>query len=117
MHADHEAWLVDSGASFHMNPHKEWLCEYGRYDGGDFFLVDESTKILGQGKLKLKLMDGRIRTVPGVLHIPRLDIYFIFVIKMDDAQLKTFFEKENCGMAQGAMVILKGIQCGTLYKM
>ena len=30
-HEDHEEWLVDSGASFHMTPHKEWLCEYERY--------------------------------------------------------------------------------------
>jgi hypothetical protein len=33
-HADHEAWLVNSGASFHMNPHSEWFCEYERYVGG-----------------------------------------------------------------------------------
>jgi hypothetical protein len=47
-HVDHEAWLVDSGASFHMTPHREWFCEYERYDGGDVFLGDESTtKIIG----------------------------------------------------------------------
>jgi hypothetical protein len=31
-HADHEAWLVDSGASFHMTPRREWFWEYERYD-------------------------------------------------------------------------------------
>jgi hypothetical protein len=31
-HADHEAWLVDSGASFHMTPHREWFYEYEKYD-------------------------------------------------------------------------------------
>jgi hypothetical protein len=47
-HADHEAWMVDSGASFHMNPHREWFYEYERYDGGDVFLGDElTTKIIG----------------------------------------------------------------------
>jgi hypothetical protein len=40
---DHEAWLVDSGESFHMTPHKEWFCEYERYDGGNVFLGDDST--------------------------------------------------------------------------
>jgi hypothetical protein len=35
-HEDHEAWLVDSGASFHMTPHGEWFYEYERYDGGNF---------------------------------------------------------------------------------
>jgi hypothetical protein len=47
-HVDHEAWLVDSTASFHMNPHREWFCEYERYDGGDVFLGNDSTtKIIG----------------------------------------------------------------------
>ena len=34
-HVDHEAWLVDFGASFHMTPHREWFCEYEMYDGGN----------------------------------------------------------------------------------
>jgi hypothetical protein len=63
-HADHEAWLVDSGASFHMTPHREWFCEYERYDGGNVFLGDDSTtRIIGRGKFKLRLIDGRIRTL------------------------------------------------------
>jgi hypothetical protein len=48
---EHEAWLVDSGASFHMTPHRDWFFEYERYDGGDFFLGDDSTtKIIGKKK-------------------------------------------------------------------
>ena len=39
-HVDHEAWLIDSGASFHFTPHGEWFCEYEKYDGGDVFLGD-----------------------------------------------------------------------------
>jgi hypothetical protein len=47
-HSDHEAWLVDSGASFCMTPHRKWFCEYERYDGGNVFLGDDSTtKIIG----------------------------------------------------------------------
>jgi hypothetical protein len=47
-HGDHEAWLVDSGASFHMTPHRKWFCEYERYDGGNVFLGDDSTtRIIG----------------------------------------------------------------------
>jgi hypothetical protein len=44
-HVDHKAWLVDSGLFFHMTPHKEWCCEYERYDGGNVFLGDDSTTI------------------------------------------------------------------------
>jgi hypothetical protein len=47
-HADHEEWLVDSGASFHMTPHREWFYEYERYDGGNVFLGDDlTTRIIG----------------------------------------------------------------------
>jgi hypothetical protein len=89
-HADHEAWLVDSGASFHMTPHREWFCEYERYDGGNVFLGDDSTtRIIGRGKFNLRLIDGRIRTLLDVMHIPRLAINLIYVSKIDDARVKT----------------------------
>jgi hypothetical protein len=117
-HADHETWLVDSGASFHMIPHKEWFCEYERYDGGNVFLGDESTtRIIGRGKVKLRLIYGRIRTLPGVFHIPRLAKNLIYVSKMDDVEVKIVFEKETCRMVRGAMVLLKGVRIGTLYNM
>eukprot|EP01018_Ginkgo_biloba_P012062 Gb_32014 [translate_table: standard] len=33
-HLCHDAWLIDSGASFHMITQREWFCEYESYDGG-----------------------------------------------------------------------------------
>jgi hypothetical protein len=55
----------------------------------------------------LKRLEGRIRTLFGVLHIPRLAKSLIFVRKMDDAAVKTMFEKETCRMVQGAILLLK----------
>jgi hypothetical protein len=47
-HSDHDVWLINSGASFHMTPHREWFCEYEKYNGGDVFLGDDSTtRIIG----------------------------------------------------------------------
>ena len=71
---------------------------------------------MGQGKFKLRLIDGRIRKLPSVLHIPRLARNLIFVSKMDDVGVKTIFEKETCRMVRGAMVLLKVVQFGNLYK-
>ena len=88
-HVYHEAWLIDSGASFHFNPHREWFCEYEKYDDGDVFLGDDrKAKIIGHGKFKLKLQGGRITTLPGVLHIPAFSINLISISKMDDAGVK-----------------------------
>ena len=103
-HVDHESWLIDSGASFH---HREWFYEYEKYDGGDVFLGDDrKARIVGCGKVKLKLQGGRIRTLPGVLHIPALDENPISISKMDDAGVQTVFEKDTCKMVWGALVLM-----------
>jgi hypothetical protein len=101
-----------------MTPHREWFSEYEKYDSGNAFLGDDSTaKILGRGRVKLLLKDGRIRTLPGVLHIPKLARSLISVSKMDDAGVDTIFGKNTCKMLRGTMVLMRGVRCGTLYKL
>jgi hypothetical protein len=117
-HADHEAWLIDLGASFHMTPHREWFYEYEKYDGGNVFLGNDSTtRIIGKGRVKLRLVDGRIRTLPGVLHIPGMARNLIYVRKMEDAGVNFFFEKGTCRMVRGEMVFMRGVRFGNLYKL
>ena len=100
-----------------MTPHMEWFSEYENYDGGDVFLGDDlTTKILGLGRVKL-LKYGRIRILPGVLHIPKLFRSLISVSKLDDAGMDTVFGKNTCKMVRGAMVLMRGVRCGTLYKL
>jgi hypothetical protein len=101
-----------------MTPHREWFSEYEKYDGGDVFLGDDSTKkIMGRGRVRLLLKDGRIRTLPGVLHIPKLARSLISVSKLDDAGVDTVLGKGTCKMVRGAMVLMRGVRCGTLYKL
>eukprot|EP00253_Pinus_taeda_P004778 PITA_04778 len=107
---DHEAWLIDSCASFHFTPHREWFCEYEKYDGGDIFLGDDrKATIIGSRKVKLKLQGGRVRTLWSVLHIPALARNLISVSKLDDAGLKIVFEKDTCKMVPGALVMMQGV--------
>jgi len=95
-HVDDEAWLVDLGASFHFTPHREWFREYEKYDGGYVFLGDDrKARIVGCRKVKLKLQGGRVRTLPSVLNITALAINLISVSKLDDAGVKTMFEKDT----------------------
>eukprot|EP01018_Ginkgo_biloba_P040436 Gb_16292 [translate_table: standard] len=85
-HSCHNACLIDSGASFHMTPHREWFHKYESYGGGDVFLGDDSSyKIIGCGRVKVRFRDGRVKTLPGVLHIPGLARNLLSVSKMSDA--------------------------------
>ena len=46
--SEHDTWLIDSGASCHMTPHREWFYEYEKYNGGDVYLGDDfPTSIVG----------------------------------------------------------------------
>lgn len=92
-HSNNDVWM-DLGASFHMTPHRDWFCEYENYNGGDAFLGDESTtKIIGHEIVKLFLKDGRIITLPGVFHIPKLAKNLIYINNMSDAGVHIMFEK------------------------
>ena len=110
--------MIDSGASFHFTPHREWFYEYDKYDGGEFFLGDDrKARIVGHGKLKFKLQGGMVRTLPGVLHIPKLARNLISVSRIDDVGVKIVFEKDTCKMVRGALVLMWGVWIGTLYKL
>ena len=99
IYVDHEVWLIDLSASFHFTPHREWLYKYEKYDGGDVSLGDDrKARIIGRGKVKLKLQGGRVRTLSGVLHIPALARNLISVSKLDDSSVKTMFGKDTCKM-------------------
>eukprot|EP00253_Pinus_taeda_P020594 PITA_20594 len=109
-HVDNEAWLIDSCASFQFTPHREWFCEYEKYDGGDVFLGDDRKgRIISHGKVKLKLQGGRVRTLSGVLHIPALARIMISISKMDDVGVKIVFEKDTCKMVRGALALMRGV--------
>jgi hypothetical protein len=117
-HEDRDVSLIESGASYHMTPHREWFSEYEKFDGGDVFLGDESTtKIIRHGRVKLILKDGRIRTIPRVLHISKLARNLIYVRNLDDVGVDIIFGKDTCKMVRGAMVLIRGVRCGALYKL
>jgi hypothetical protein len=89
---DHDVWFIESSASFHMKPHKEWFYENEIYEGGDVFLGDDLTiKIVGRGRIQMILYDRRSMTLPGVLHILVLARNLIYVSKMSDADVHTLF--------------------------
>ena len=61
-------------------------------------------------------MDGRIRTLPGVLHILNLARNLMFVENMDVVGVKNVCEDGGFKMVRGSMVLIRGVQYGTLYK-
>ena len=94
-----DIWLIELGVPCHMTSHRVWFREYGKYNGGYVYLGDDSlASIIGRGRVKLKMKDGRIRALLGVLHIPNLARNLISVEKMDVAGVKTVCGDCGCKM-------------------
>lgn len=36
--ADREVWILDSGCSFHMSPHRQWFLDFKDMDSGKVLL-------------------------------------------------------------------------------
>ena len=64
---------MDSGASFHVTPHKEWFTTYDVSHKGRVHLGnDYACKIVGVGDVQLKFQHGSIFTLKNVRHVPKL---------------------------------------------
>jgi hypothetical protein len=70
---------------------------------------------MGHGRVNMLLKHGRIITLLGVLHILDLSRSIICVIKLNDVGVHTLLGKGTCKMVQGAMVLMRGVRCRTLY--
>ena len=63
----------------------------------------------GHGRVKLFLNNGRIKILPGVLHILGLARNLICINKMVDVGVKTIFEKDKYKTVQEIMVLTRGV--------
>ncbi|KAL8160958.1 hypothetical protein V2J09_012447 [Rumex salicifolius] len=66
-------WIIDSGCTFHMCPHKNWFQTYEPVHGSHVLLGDNTPcPVLGKGTIKTRTQDGVERTLSEVRHIPEL---------------------------------------------
>lgn len=113
-----DSWLIDSGCSYHMNPNKEWFTKYTAYDGGNVFFGDNITiNIMGKGEVKLCFNDGRVKTLNDVLHILGLARNLLSVSNFNDFGMHVTFYKGGYRLVKGNIVVAKGSQFGTLFKL
>ena len=68
-----DAWVVDSGASFHVTPDKKHFHDYVQGDFGQVRLGDDKPcKIVGMGTIFIKQQNGNQRLLKKVRHVPDL---------------------------------------------
>nr|KYP42748.1 Retrovirus-related Pol polyprotein from transposon TNT 1-94 [Cajanus cajan] len=104
----HECWILDSGATWHMTPNRDWFCTYESISGGSVFMGnDHALEIAGVGTIKLKMYDGTIRTIQGVRHVKGLKKNLLSIGQLDDLKCKIHVEGGILKVVKGNLVVMK----------
>ena len=71
---DDGIWYLDSGATRHVTPHKDWFIDYKLLPKGQTIFVGDDTKcqIKGIGTILILLNNGVFKKITNVLHVPRM---------------------------------------------
>ena len=86
------SWVIDSGASIHATPRKDFFTSY---TSGDFGSVrmgnDGSAKAIGMGNVRLETSNGIVLILKNVKHIPDIHMNLISIGKLDDEGFNNTF--------------------------
>ena len=115
-HAFAHTWLLDSGASFHVTPHREWFTRYEAKSLGTVRLGDShQCDVIGIGDVMVQFSDGSQFTIQNVRHVLELTRSLMSVGQLDNIGFKVIFASQSFRITKGNMVIAKGNKVGSLY--
>ena len=111
-----DAWIIDSGCSYHMCPNRDWFTTYQIIEGGVVLMGNNmSCKVIGIGTVKIKMHDGVVRTLTEVRHIPELKKNLISLGTLDSQGCKYSAEGGVLKVSKGALIVIKGKLVNGLY--
>ena len=115
---DADYWLLDSGASHHMIPHRNWFSSYETVDGSSVFMGNNaSCQTVGIDNVKIKMYDGTIKTLSDVRHVPDLKKNLIYLGVLDLHGYNFTGQNGVLKVSKGALVVMKDEKVGNLYRL
>ncbi|KAL0350082.1 UNVERIFIED_CONTAM: Retrovirus-related Pol polyprotein from transposon TNT 1-94 [Sesamum radiatum] len=116
-----DAWIIDSGCSYHITPNREWFTSYRSGNSGSVYLGDDRCcNIVGVGEVRIKMYDGIVRTLSDVRHIPNLkkNLISLGTLHKNDFIPKVDKDRKTIRIVKGALTVMKEkIIAGNIYKL
>ncbi|GAA0155870.1 hypothetical protein LIER_13498 [Lithospermum erythrorhizon] len=110
-------WVIDSGATFHVTPHKSYFHNYKIGDYGEARMgINGVSKILVIGDVLVRSRLGKELVLENVRHIPNFRLNLISSEKLDDQGYWNFFGDGQWKLIKDSKLIIKGTKEGTLYR-
>ena len=109
-------WVLDSGCTYHMCPHKDW---FFTYDPVNFSVIhmgnNVKCNVAGIGTSQIKTHDSVIRTLSNVCHVPDLKCNLISLGTLESKGCKYSTEGGVLKVFKGSRTLLKSLRYGSLY--
>ncbi|CAL5434643.1 unnamed protein product [Camellia sinensis] len=111
-------WILDSGSTYHIWMDMKLFSTYQVKDGGIVYVANNTvSKIVGMGTLRLQMEDGKIFTLDGVRHVPRLKKNLISLSMLDLKGYSFLSSKGNLKVIHRDTMMLHGRLEGNLYRL
>ena len=99
---------MDSGATWHMTPHRDWFYSYEPISEGSVYMGnDHALEIAGVGTIRLKMHDGTVRKIQGARHVKGLKKNLLSVGQLDNLGCKIQTESGILKVVKGNLVVMK----------
>ena len=109
-------WLLDSGASYHVTPHRSQFRQYSDRHS-DSVRVGNSQRcaIIGIGIVELNLPGGSTLVLHNVRHVLELSRPLISVGKLDETCICAGFSSGGWTLHRGNLLLARGPKVHSLY--
>ncbi|KAI9162073.1 hypothetical protein LWI28_023521 [Acer negundo] len=113
-----DAWILDSGCSFHMCANRDWFDTYESQSGGEILMGNNATcKVIGIGTIKIKMFDGIVKTLSSVRHVPTFKKNLISLGTLDTNGCSFTTKDGVINVCKRSMVMMRGVKGFKLYDM
>ncbi|KAH9704495.1 retrovirus-related pol polyprotein from transposon TNT 1-94-like protein [Citrus sinensis] len=114
--ASSSEWILDTGATYHLCPIKEWFMDFRNLESGAVVIGNnQPCRTMGIGIIRLKMFDGMVRELKKVRFVPALKKNLISVDALEAKGYKVTIENGTIKFTHRAMVILQGVRRHNLY--
>src|SRR3954462_1863865 len=109
-----DSWILNSGATFHMCPHKTWFVDYRPMSGIVYVGDGSSSSIEGAGSIRLRMSDGVIRTME-CWHVPGIKRCLISLSTLDSHGYRYHARRGVLKVCKGSRTFMRGSLTGGQY--
>lgn len=111
-----DTWILNSGYTFHMTPHEEWLEEFTTSDSGNMLLGDnKSCKIMGMVSVRIRLHSGQVRLIQEVMYVSALKRNLLSIGVSDKEVYVISAKKCVMKVSLGSMIVMRENRINGIY--